>query len=231
MRHNRLAAALALVLGGALISVLPATAAPPSGERGGGLEVYVGTVDAAGLEKLKLAGLDHEDIATGRGTDGRVAVEVVMSRTQAAKLAEDGVDLRVKIINGRPASKVAAAQNAAGYERFRSYSEAGGIRDELRATAAEHPDLAKLVRFGTTVNGEEMLAVKVTRQANVVRDGARPAVMYLGAQHAREWITPEMVRRLMHHYIDSYAKDAEITKILNTTELWFVPVANPDGYD
>ena len=53
----------------------------------------------------------------------------------------------------------------------------------------------------------------------------------LGAQHAREWITPEMVRRLTYHVIDNYGTDRTITDLVNRTELWFVPVANPDGYD
>ncbi len=56
-------------------------------------------------------------------------------------------------------------------------------------------------------------------------------MLYGGAQHAREWITPEMVRRLMHHVLDGYGNDPEITGLLDTTELWFLPVSNPDGYD
>ena len=40
-----------------------------------------------------------------------------------------------------------------------------------------------------------------------------------------------MNRRLMHHYLDGYGTNAELTRIVNTTELWFLPVANPDGYD
>ncbi len=32
----------------------------------------------------------------------------------------------------------------------------------------------------------------------------------MGAQHAREWITPEMVRRLMHYYVDGYPRDKKI---------------------
>jgi hypothetical protein len=40
-----------------------------------------------------------------------------------------------------------------------------------------------------------------------------------------------MVRRLLHHVLGGYGKDQEITELLDTTELWFVPVANPDGYD
>ena len=31
--------------------------------------------------------------------------------------------------------------------------------------------------------------------------------------------------------LTSYGTDQRITEIVNTTELWFVPVANPDGYD
>ena len=65
-----------------------------------------------------------------------------------------------------------------------------------------------------------------------MRDGKRPAVLYSSAQHAREWITPEMNRRLLHYYLDNYRhQSARSRKIIDTTELWFVPVANPDGYD
>ena len=71
----------------------------------------------------------------------------------------------------------------------------------------------------------------MTRNARSVKDGKRPAVLYMGAQHAREWITPEMVRRLLHHVLDSYGADPTITRLVRSTELWFVPVANPDGYD
>lgn len=230
MHRRRLAATLVVILGGAMAGIAPATAAPPE-DPGGGLEVYVGNVDSKGLEQLKLVGLDHEDVASSQGPDGKIAVEVVMNDVQARKLAAQGVELKVKTINGKKASQVAAEQNRRGYEGFRPYSGDGGIAEELRETAKQNSKLAKLVPFGTTVEGQEILAVKVTKNAGALRDGIRPAVMYLGAQHAREWITPEMVRRLMHYYLDNYGTDPEITRIVDTTELWFVPVANPDGYD
>ncbi len=40
-----------------------------------------------------------------------------------------------------------------------------------------------------------------------------------------------MIRRLMHHVLDGYGSDPALTELVNETELWFVPVANPDGYD
>ncbi len=56
-------------------------------------------------------------------------------------------------------------------------------------------------------------------------------MLFMAAQHAREWITPEMVRRLIHYVVDGYGTDRRLTYLVNKTELWFVPVANPDGYD
>ena len=40
-----------------------------------------------------------------------------------------------------------------------------------------------------------------------------------------------MNRRLMHHMVEGYATAASIKKIVDSTELWFIPSANPDGYD
>ena len=40
-----------------------------------------------------------------------------------------------------------------------------------------------------------------------------------------------MNRRLLHHVLDSYGTDPASRTWSTRTELWFVPVANPDGYD
>ncbi|MDQ4038431.1 MAG: zinc carboxypeptidase, partial [Actinomycetota bacterium] len=55
--------------------------------------------------------------------------------------------------------------------------------------------------------------------------------VYMGAQHAREWITPEMNTRLLDLILDGYGSNPTITRLVQQTEMWFIPVANPDGYD
>ena len=129
------------------------------------------------------------------------------------------------------ASEAGTVASAVGEEVFRPYGWPGGLKDEFAQLAADHPDITKLVTIGQTVQGEDIVALKVSRDAGRLRDGRRPATLYLGAQHAREWITPEMVRRLAHHVVDGYSIDPAITELVDTTELWLVPVANPDGYD
>ncbi|TDD17608.1 zinc carboxypeptidase [Kribbella turkmenica] len=231
MRRSAVVTAVLAVLAGALVAGPGATAAPAQGG-GDGLEVYVGELDPQQLQKLADLGVDRQELSVGpKAADGKARVEVVITDRQATKLRTDGVDLTVKKVNGRDAADEAARLVQAGPTVFRPYSGPGGLREELVATADAHSGLAKLVTVGSTVQGKQIEAVKVTKHARHLKDGTRPAVLYMGAQHAREWITPEMVRRLMHHVIDNYGQDAEITKLVDTTELWFLPVANPDGYD
>ena len=177
-------------------------------------------------------GLEAESfIVDEQAGGGKVEVEAAITDAQAAKLQKEGVEIDVKTIDGVAASEVMRLQALQGWDSFREYSAPGGIKDEIWAAGGEHREIAKVVDVGDSLNGEEILALKVTKNATKVKDGRRPAVMYMGTQHAREWITPEMVRRLMHHVLDSYGSDPEITQLVDTTELWFLPVANPDGYD
>lgn len=227
--RSRFALPLAAVLVGGLLSAAPPASAAPPDATGSRHEVYTGEIATAQYAAFTALGLDREDVAT-RTTAKGLAVEAILTAPEAQKLAAKGIELTLKRVRGRTASSDAARQARAGTV-FRSYSEAGGIRDELVATAKANPGLTKLVSIGRTVQGQEILALKVTKGARQSADGSRPAVLYNGAQHAREWITPEMVRRLMHWYVDGYGSDPTVTGLLDRNELWFVPVSNPDGYD
>ena len=221
------ALAAAALLGTAALVSAPAAAAAPFPPSDVDLEVYEGTVDAAGVEELRSLGLDAQDFVSEPAPDGGADVEVVLSPDQAAKLADAGVDLEVKQVDGVAASEALALQARAGWDAFRPYASiGGGIKDELYAAAGQYDDITEIVNVGHSVLGEDILALRVTQNADRVRDGRRPAVMYMGTQHAREWITTEMVRRLMHHVLDSYGTDEQITNLVDTRELWFLPVAN-----
>ena len=231
MRYLPTALALTALTAGLLVAGPPASTTPSRADLGGDLEVYVVKARPADLEKLEEIGVDTHETAHSKGAQGKIRLDAVITQGQADALRAGGLSVHVKKVNGRNASEAARLQNLAGYDAYRSYSEDGGIADELRETAAAYPAITKLVTLGQSVNGQDILALKVTKNAKVLKDGKRPSVLYAGAQHAREWITPEMVRRLMHHYLEGYGSDAELTGIIDTTELWFLPVANPDGYD
>jgi Zinc carboxypeptidase/Immune inhibitor A peptidase M6 len=229
MKRTSVVLAIGAMLAG-LLAAAPAAVAAQGAEPGP--TVYVGQLTAAQVAALGEAGVDRHDLAVRRGAAaGRLAVEVVLTRGQAAKLNSKGFGLTEKRVGGAAVSQRLQREAAAGYSVFRSYSEPGGIRDELVAISRRYPRLTKLVRIGRSVHGQDILAVKVTKGARWVRDGRRPSVLYSSTQHAREWITPEMNRRLLRWFLERYPTDKRVRRVLDRTELWFVPVANPDGYD
>src|ERR687895_749478 len=125
----------------------------------------------------------------------------------------------------------ASAAQLDAYTAVVKPSQLNALAEQGFDITAQQSRHAKLVRLGTTLQGRELLAVKLTEDADEVRDGRRPAVLYSSAQHAREWISSEVNRRLMFWYLNEYRGDnREIRRLLDDTELWFILVANPDGY-
>jgi Zinc carboxypeptidase len=193
------------------------------------LDAYTAVVEADELSAIAEQGIDVS--GQRRVADG-VELDMVLDEAQADRLRGRGVDLKLtRVKGGLTVQQFAAEQAANGFNVWRSYDQAGGIRDQLYAAARNNPQLVKLEVLGHTGQGREIIAVKLTQGAQEEPDGRRPAVLYSSTQHAREWISTEVNRRLMNHYIAGWrANDREIRKLLQTTELWFILVANPDGY-
>ncbi|MEV0458446.1 M14 family metallopeptidase [Catellatospora methionotrophica] len=232
MRKLRVVA-VCLGMIGAIALVVPASAKPvgDSDRARNPLDVYVGELDQKQLDALRKTGIDSEELRTAPLAGGKVKVEVVLSEVEASRLAGRGVPLSVKMIRGQKASDALRKQALAGNTVYRSYSEPGGIREELEKIAKDNPSITKLLTIGHTVQGKPIRGIKLSLGARWLPDGTKPSVVYGAAQHAREWITPEMVRRLLHHYLDGYGSNAELTNLIKTRELYFFPVVNPDGYD
>jgi len=248
------AALIALAL---LACALPAQALA----KGTGLEAYKVKATAKNLRTLGQQGFDVTEARHGK------YIEIIATSKQARGLERDGVGATIKRDRqGRTVTEQLKARNGDGsYENYRPYwddtfvGEDGEgnprqtLYQELQALAASRPDLVKPLVIGHTVNGVPILALKVTKDARTTPDGQRPAVLYSSNQHAREWITSESNRRLVHLFVDNYTNPTDttpaastsgdvkgeaddltkgdLTKIVNANELWFVVVANPDGYD
>ena len=219
-----------LFLAAASTAALLLLVAPTAGAANrNALNVYTAVVSGAKLAQLDSRGVDlsvQAQVARG------YKIQLILTAAQRNRLAADGVSMKLtRVKGGKTVKQFAAAQAANGFTVWRSWDEPGGIRDEMRSVASKNPQLAKLVTLGITHQGREILAIKLTQGARDVPDGSRPAVLYSATQHAREWISTEVNRRLMQWYIERWrANDKEIKRLLKDTELWFVLVANPDGY-
>ena len=147
-----------------------------------GLDLYTTTVDAATAGELAR---DGYDIAAAEAVTAGIQLDLVLSRSERATLAEEGITVKLeRDKNGQSASQRALAQAAYGYDVWRSWDEPGGIRDEMYRLAAENPQILKLEVIGHTLQGREILALKMTQGARGIADGARPAV-HVHVEHPR----------------------------------------------
>ncbi|MFJ4470397.1 M14 family zinc carboxypeptidase [Streptomyces sp. NPDC089424] len=226
-RARSILAAGVLLLGG--LTLAPAAQADDkaSGPDAEEVKVFRADVTRQQVPLLLATGQDSHELGEQIPDKGTATVEVYLTDKQAEKLERQGVDLTEHKLSAKARARVAAAGDGV----FRPYSGKGNLQEEILRTGQEHPSLTKVVSIGKTLQGQDILALKLTKNAKKTKDGAKPSVLYVSNQHAREWITPEMTRRLMHHYLDKYATDKRVRNIVDTTELWFVLSANPDGYD
>ena len=194
------------------------------------LNAYTVVTTADQLAEFEAKGLDvaESEVAARGSTRADDPDQRVRRRTSAP---------RARARSSR-ASRAARPSSSSRPRRRPTASPSGGRTTSRAATAtrctssrASTRGVTKLVKIGTTLKGREILALKVTQGARGQRDGSRPAVLFSATQHAREWIATEIDRRLMYHYVEGWASnDQAIKKLLKATELWFVPVMNPDGY-
>jgi Zinc carboxypeptidase len=207
--------------------------AAPAGRAGGvgagsgpDLDLYRITAPPTAVARLGRAGFDVAATRPGGVT------EIALGPSELARLTALGFHpTRWRDPRGRSVADLARAQAASGYMVWKRWDGLGGLHAEIDALAAAHPDLVRTEVIGRSVQGRDIVAVRVTADAGRVPDGARPAVLYLSLQHAREWISGEVTRRFLHSMVDTYGADPTTTKLLDTTELWFLLVANPDGYE
>ncbi len=218
--------AFALSLAVSLLAASPAVAASANEH----LQQYEATIsrDQAGIVADSGIELDH---AGFNGTAlGEQDLQLAITPSQASSLEAKGIGLTAETLPKTRTLHTGGDSPNPYYDVFRSYSEHDGIADELRNEAAANRDVAKLVTIGTSLLGKPILAIKITADARNVADGSRPAVLFGAVNHAREWIAAEVARREAKWFL-AHKSDPRIAEILKTTEIWVLPVFNPDGYD
>lgn len=223
-RARSILATTSLLLAG--LAAVPAARADQGGDDAH-VSVWHAKVTRAQVPVLLAAGADGHELTEQVPAKGTATIELYLTGDQAGQLRAQGISLTEHTVSATARRRAAAAGDGV----FRPYGGPGGLKEEILATARANPTLTKVVSIGKTVKGQDILALKLTKGAKKYRDGAKPSTLYMSNQHAREWITPEMTRRLLHHYLAGYGKDPRITRIVDTTELWFLISANPDGYD
>jgi len=101
----------------------------------------------------------------------------------------------------------------------------------IQTLPREFPDLVTLFQASTSYAGTPIYGVKVTANVgNNASNADKPGFWMDGGIHAREWISPATVLFMLNELVTKYNVDPQITQLVNSLEIFVVPVFNVDGY-
>ncbi|MGP9018891.1 M14 family metallopeptidase [Streptomyces sp. BR1] len=154
------------------------------------------------------------------------AVVVSADATEARKLRALGY--RLKALPGPPSRtngvKAKPFDFPPGDSGYHNYAETTA---EIDQRLAQYSSIMSKRVIGTSYEGRDIVAIKISD--NVRTDKDEPEVLLTFHQHAREHLTVEMALYLLREFGAGYGKDARITNMVNSREIWIVPDLNPDG--
>lgn len=151
------------------------------------------------------------------------AVDTKNKRAQAgltqetARLAQS-LGMRVEV------KQVAA--NRGFDKQYRTYDQILARLRELDAKA----DFAELVDIGDSWEKTQGKANRDLWALKITKGGKKPVVTMAACHHAREIVTPEMVLMQAEHLVENYGRDAAVTAAVENTEIYLIPMVNPDGH-
>jgi murein tripeptide amidase MpaA len=214
-----------------------ALAAPAAADSRDPINAYQVAATPQNQEKLALAGFDMVEARRGS------KFEIYGTASQMRKLQADGIKPRLlEDRSGRTTAERSARMaqaNGADDSRFQVWTRYDRVPGDGKEQYLEqydrlleqYPNITKKSVLGRTHEGRDIVAIKVTRNADRTPDNRRPAVLYNAQQHAREWLAGETCRRTLDHFVTQYGQNAQITRLVDSRELWFVCMNNPDGHE
>jgi hypothetical protein len=181
------------------------------------------------VKKLARMGIDIAAVRKGQLKKGPLGasiqtylVEAVVSAGDEKKLGRE--DFSWSDLPGKgPVKKIGEPHVV--YQSFDAPRT--GIKAQLQKIHATYPHICQLKTIGHSIQKRPMLAMRLT---NEKIKGPKPQVLFVATHHAREWVATEMAMRLIKYLTANFGSVGRVTNLLNTVEVWVIPVGNPDGY-
>ncbi len=111
---------------------------------------------------------------------------------------------------------------------YLTYEEALEELDQMQALFPDLISFKQVINDQLTHEGRPIHWVRISDNPNDDED--EPEVLYDALTHAREPMGLMQMTFYMWYLLENYETDDEIRFIVDNTELYFVPIVNPDGY-
>ena len=182
--------------------------------------VYIENPDD--LDTLSDFGLDIWEVDQGR----------VIARLYDKQIIDlKGKGYRVELLRGKIFEL--GAVPVSSQTTYHTYSS---LKTDLQNLVDQYPNITKLYDIGDSwektvgIADRDILAIKISDNVTNEEDD-EPDILFMGGIHAREWISVEVPLYLAKYLLDLYGTDQKVKQLVDSREIWIVPLVNPDGLE
>lgn len=183
---------------------------------------------------------DFSDAEIQSIRDEGFQVEIMIDDVKAFYVAQNHVNSQVEEEKNTTCSNTSAGNtftpavpsnfNLGNMGGFYTYQE---FLDEIDAMAAQFPNLitakAPISTF-QSIQGRPIYYLRLSDNPNTDEGNTEPEILYSAIHHAREPNSLSEVIFYMWYLLENYDNDLEVKYLVDNTEMYFVPMINPDGY-
>lgn len=112
--------------------------------------------------------------------------------------------------------------------KFHSYSE---VVQELETLQAQYPNIVTITSLGRSFENRDVPMLRISgRTPGEAQAQGTPVAFYMGCHHAREHLSVEVPLKFAKHLASKYGVDPEVTRLVDSREIYIAPIVNPDGH-
>jgi hypothetical protein len=179
--------------------------------------------DDTSLRELSALNLDVVRSSVGDGN----SIEVFLNEDEVALLKALGYSVNDIPYRAREMYLKLKAETIGTDDPMREYHTYDEMLTELQDIATMNPDICELYNIGPTVQGRALWFMKISDNVDVEEDELE--FKYISTMHGDEPVGTEMCMYFINLLVDEYGVDPELTELVDETEIWIMPLMNPDG--
>ena len=111
-------------------------------------------------------------------------------------------------------------------KQYHSYQQTIDIIDKY---ARQYPELISVQSIGQTWEGRPIVLATISRDVSTA--DTKPALLFTGTIHAREWIGNELAVKFLETVIENHEVNPHLIDTLTRNTIYLVPCLNPDGFE
>ncbi|KAI1206628.1 uncharacterized protein F4807DRAFT_470104 [Annulohypoxylon truncatum] len=125
-----------------------------------------------------------------------------------------------------PARELSAAAlpDFSWFSAYHAYADHLTFLSDIQSSFSSN---SELITAGKSFEGRDIQGIHLWGSGG---KGSKPAIIWHGNVHAREWISSKVVEYLTYQLVANYSNDTTIKGFLDNYDFYILPIVNPDGF-